>query len=182
MWTRIALMSWWARALTAASPLAVVVAAGWCARGPASDPPESWQLTLAMHVASIGTFGLLAAACTSNLHKDVTRALACLDPGQRSAAVDASLRGPVPEDARVRDAAIRVAGCRIYSSRSWRIIFIFIVLGAGVAVATDAWQSWSLRDWINAAAVLGVTATAWHECVSAQHRIHTLRQNAPATL
>jgi hypothetical protein len=182
MWTRIALMSWWARALTAASPLAVVVAAGWCARGLADDPPESWQLTLAKHVASIAIFGLFAAACTTNLHKDVTNALVGLDAAQRTTAIDASLRGPVPEDARVRDAAIKVAGCRIYSSRSWRIIFIFIVLGAGVAVATDAWQSWHLRDWINAAAVLGVTATAWHECVSAQRRINTLRHAAPVWL
>ena len=120
-------------------------------------------------------FGLLAAAFTSNLHTLSTRALAGLDPGQRSAAIDAGLRGPVPEDARVREAALKIAEARILSARPWQIVFIFIFLGAGVAVATEAWQSWNFRDWINAIAIAIVTATAFNECVSARRRVHTLR-------
>jgi len=182
MWTRIVLKPWWTRALTAAGVFAIVVAAGWCARGLPADPPESWLFTLAKHIASIMIFGLLAAAFTSNSHNVYTNALAGLDPAQRSAAVDAAFRGPVPGDARVRDAAIRVAGCRIYSARSWRVMLILTVPAAGAAVATDAWQSWSLRDWICAAAVLGVTASAWYEWLRAQHRIQTLREPAPEKL
>jgi hypothetical protein len=175
MLTRIALKPWWSRALIAAGILAVVVGAGWCARGLPADPEESWQFALAKPVAGIVIFGLLAAAFTSNLHTLLTRALAGLDPAQRSAAVDASLRGAVPEDAHVRDAAIRIAEARILSAQPWQIVFIFILLGAGVAVATEAWQSWNLRDWINALAVAIVTATAFHEGVSATRRVRTLR-------
>ncbi|MGO9506971.1 MAG: hypothetical protein ACLPXZ_06350 [Mycobacterium sp.] len=182
MWTRILLKPWWVRAQVSAGVFAVVVAAGWCARGLPPDPHESWLFTLAKHTASIVIFGLLAAAFTSNLHNVFTNALAGLDPAQRSAAVDASLRGPVPEDARVRDAAIRVAGCRIYSARSWRVMLVLIIVVAAVPLAAGAWPSWDPQDWIYAAAILGATAAAWYEWLSARRRIQTLRERASQKL
>jgi hypothetical protein len=181
MWTRIVLKPWWTRALAAAGVVAIVNAAGWCANGLADDPHESWLFTLAKHGASIVIFGLLAAAFTSNSHNANTNALAGLDPAQRSAAVDASFRGPVPGDARVRDAAIRVAGWRLYSARSWRVMLVFIVLVAGVALGSGAWASWDSEDWIYAAAILGVAATAWYEWLSAKRRVQTLRAAGQVT-
>jgi hypothetical protein len=114
---------------------------GLVPHGLATDPHESWLSALAWNVAGILLFGLLVAAFTSNSHRAYAYALAGLDPAQRAAAVDASFRGPVPVDAPVRDAAIRVAGRRLQSARFWRVLWLvllcLIILSAG-------------RDWCRA--------------------------------
>jgi hypothetical protein len=171
------LKPWRARALASAGVYAILVAAGWCARGLAADPHESWSFTLGGHVANIVIFGLLVAAFTSNSHLAYTNAFAGLDPAQRSAAVDASFRGPVPVDAPVRDAAIRVAGRRLYSTRSWRVVLGLLVFAAGVGLALGTWPSgWDPDGWINFAVILGISVAGTYGSLSAKHRLQTLRQ------
>jgi hypothetical protein len=52
--------------------------------------------------------GLIFAAATQRLHRDVTEAVAGLDPSDRRSAVKAVSRGPIPEPLPVRAAALRV--------------------------------------------------------------------------
>ncbi len=72
-------------------------------------------------VAGIVIFGLVVAALTGNSHRAYTYGLVRRDPAQRTAAVDASFRGPVPVDAPVRDAAIRITGRRLRLARFWLV-------------------------------------------------------------
>ncbi len=174
MWTRIVLRPWWARALASAGVYAIYVAAYWWARGLAADPYQ-----LAKHVASIVIFGLLVAAFTSNSHQAYTNALAGLDPAQRSAAVDASFRGPVPVDVPVRDAAIWVAGRRLQSARIWRVMWL-VLLCLGVLSFVLAWigrgSLGKLMTGIIFAVILCLTVAAWYVSLSVKHRLQTLRQ------
>lgn len=176
MWTRIMLKPWWARALAAAGVYAIGVAAVWCAHGLAASPHQAWLSTPAGQAVSIVFVGLLVAALTSSSHNACTNALAGLDPAQRSAAIDASFRGPVPVDAPVRDAATRIAGRRLYSARSWRVMLVLIVLTACVPLARGAWPSWGPEGWLYFAVILGFTVAAWYEWLSSKHRLQTLRQ------
>jgi hypothetical protein len=139
MWIRIVLKPWWARAFASAGVYAILVAAGWCAHGLAADPHESWWFTLAGHGTSIVILGLLVAAFTGNSHRVYANALAGLDSAQRSAAIDASFRGPIPVDVRVRDAAIRVAGRRLQTARLWRTPgLLLLCLGGHFAGGVDS--------------------------------------------
>ncbi len=179
MWPRIVLMPWWARALAAAGGYALVVALSWCEHGLAGDPQQSWSFTLTSHVANVVIFGLVVAAFTSAAHSAYAYALAGLDSAHRSAAINASFRGPVPVDASVRDAAIRIAWRRLQSARSWRVLLGLLVLFEGLALALGKWPSgWDLEDWIDFAAFLVIAVGAWFLSQSLKHRIQMLRQAA----
>jgi hypothetical protein len=156
---------------------------GLVPHGLATDPHESWLSALAWNVAGILLFGLLVAAFTSNSHRAYAYALAGLDPAQRAAAVDASFRGPVPVDAPVRDAAIRVAGRRLQSARFWRVLWLvllcLLILSAGAGLAQGTWPSaWEADDWFNFAVILFFTVAAWHASLSARDCLQILRQTS----
>ena len=186
MWTRILLKPWWARTLAVAGVDAVLGAVDWCARWLGGDQLADDHYhnvyTLAVQVAAILIFGLVVAGCTGNSHLAYSTALAGLDPVQRSAAVDASFRGPVPVDARVRDAAIRVALRRLCVARFWRVMWL-VLLGLWVplvAVVLVRGETRSLNlhleDGINFAVLLYLTVAAWHVSLSVKHRLQTLGQ------
>jgi hypothetical protein len=179
MWTRLLLKPWWARALASAGVSAVLVALGWCARWMASDLYPDVLSTLAMHVASIVVFGLLVAVCTTSSHRAYFIDLAGLDPVRRSAAVDASFRGPVPADASVRDVAIRVTQRRLKRAKFWRVFWLVLFC---LAVATDvlglvrSGTAPKADDLMWDAVYLGLTVAAWYVSVSVKHRLQLLRQ------
>jgi hypothetical protein len=183
MWTRILLKPFWVRALASAGVLAIVEVADWCARGLPADPHESslsWLFTLVGRVVALAIFGVLVAAFTSTSNGILTNALTGLDPAQRSAAVAASFRGPVPVDAPVRDAAIRVAWRRLQSARFWRVLWL-VLLGLGTLswlMPRFVWKQgtpgWDIDDWINFAIVLCFTVAAWYVSLSVKHRLQTL--------
>jgi Protein of unknown function (DUF2510) len=187
MWIRIVLKPWWVRALVLAGVYALFDAvydcANWLGGYHIADDPYHNVFTLAGHVAGIAIFGLLVAAFTSNSHLAYTYALAGLDPAQRSAAVDASFRGPVPTDAPIRDAAIRVAGRRLQSARLWRVLWLVVLICAHVfsPVWEFVWKTGTYDDlhpgdWISFALVLCLTVAAWYVSISAKHRLQMLRQ------
>jgi hypothetical protein len=192
MWTRFVLKPFWARVLVVSGVYAILNAVQWCARGFrgfGADPHQSWWFTLefwSVYVAGIVISGLLAAAFTNNSHQAYTYALAGLDPAQRSAAVDASFRGPVPADAPVRDAAIRVAWRRLGTALFWRQLWLVLlglaVLAVGGSLARGflfgTWPSsgWSTHDWISSAVVVGFTVAAWYVPRSVKNRLQMLGQ------
>jgi hypothetical protein len=189
MWARIVLKPWWARALAVAGVDTVLEAVYWCAGWIggyhlADNPQNTYHnvlLTFAVQAAGVVIFGLLVAASTLNSHQAYTNALAGLDPAQRSAAIDASFRGPVPVDAPVRDAAIRVAWRRLYVARFWRVMWLvllgLILLAADVGLALGTWPSyWGPDDWVNFAVIPGFTIAAWYVSLSVKHRLQTLGQ------
>jgi hypothetical protein len=181
MWTRFVLKPWWARTFAGASGYGIVDAADWCACGLPADPHEPLLLTLAWHVAGVVTFGLLLAMCTDSSHIVCTTALDGLNSQQRSEAIDASLRGPAPSDPAVRDAAIRIAGRKVYSTRFWasncRALLVLMVLVAGLGLALGSWPSdWDHDDWMWGTAVLCVMLMSWYFSVGAQRRLQMLKQ------
>jgi hypothetical protein len=170
------LKPWWARALTSAAALAVVVAAGWWAHGLAAYPHHSWLFSLAQRLAVIVTAALLVAALTSRSHRAYTNALVRVDPARRSAAIGASARGPVPADEATRKAAIRIAGVRLRSARRWRVWFSVLLSLAVLRVALDWSSDWKGDDWVDYAVILGLAAGTWYVSLSAGRRLQTLRQ------
>jgi hypothetical protein len=190
MWTRIVLKPWWARALISAGVCAIFVAADWRAHGWAADPHESWLFTLVGHVEGIVFFGLLVAAFTSNSHQGYTNVLYGLDPARRSAAIDASFRGPVPADAPVRVAAIRVAGRRLQSARFWRAIWLMLscvavisllahIVNTAALLAHDPWKpgtdNWQAGTCFTLTIIL-CFAVAWYVSLDVKHRLQALGQ------
>lgn len=192
MWTRFVLKPFWVRGSASAGVYAAFKALDWSVRGLAVDPHESWLVPLAGYVAGSVIVGFLAAVFTDNSHRTFVYTLAGLDHAQRSAAVDASFRGPVPVDAAVRDAAIRVAQRRLRSVLSWRalwlVLFCLAVLSAGarqaraVIFGTRPPSGWNTHDWISLAVGLAVvlcfTVAAWYVSLSVKHRLQTLSQTS----
>jgi hypothetical protein len=181
MWTRFVLKPWWARTLAGACGYGVIDALDWYARGLAADPHEPWLLMLAWHVAGIVAFGLLLALLTDSSHIVCTTALDGLDSQQRSAAIHASFRGPAPAERAVRDAAMRIAGRKAYSTRFWtsncRALLVLIILFAGLGLALGTWPSgWDGDDWTWGAAILSATVASWCVSTSAKRRLQILSQ------
>ncbi|OBA78645.1 hypothetical protein A9W99_23555 [Mycobacterium sp. 1164966.3] len=179
MWTRFVLQPWWGRALVGACGYGVFDAFNWGANGLEADPHEPWLLTLAWHVAGIGVFGLLVALFTDSTHISCNNALAGLNSQQRSAAIDATFRGPAPADPAVREAAIRLAARKVYSARFWtsncRVLLVLIVLFAVLGLAVGTWPSgWHSDDWISCAALLSVMLVGWHSSAATKHRLQML--------
>lgn len=186
MWTRFVLKPWWARTLAGACGYGVIDAMDWGAHGLAADPYEPWTFTLAWHVAGMVSVGLLLGLFTDSSHIVCTTALDGLNPQQRSAAIDASLRGPAPTDPAVRDAAKRIAGRRVYSMRFWtsncRALLVLIVFVAVLGLTLGNWPSgWDRDDWMWGAAFLSATAASWYVSVGAQRRLQLLRQTGDAS-
>jgi hypothetical protein len=180
MWIRFVLKPWWARALIAAFGCGIVRTASWCLRGLLLDSHGRSSFAIAGSVAAVVILGLLLAAVTIRSHAAYTEALAGLDSSQRSAAVGASLRGPVPADPRVRDAAIRVAERVASSAHAWRrrylILLALVVLGVGLRLAMDGWPiRWDQDDWILGALFIGAAAVSWWRSISARNRLQVLR-------
>jgi hypothetical protein len=170
------LKPWWARALTSVAVLAVVVAAGWWAHGLAAYPHRSWLFSLAQHIAIIVISALLVATLTGRSHRAYSSAVAGFDPEQRSAAINASARGPVPVDGPTRKAAIRVAGVRLRSARRWRVWFSVLSGLVVLRLALDWSSDWKRDDWVDYAVILCCAAGTWYVSLSADRRLRTLRQ------
>ena len=180
MWIRFVLKPWWARALIAVFGFGIVRAASWCLRGLPVDSHGRSSFTIAGPVAAVVILGLLLAAVTIRAHAAYTEALSGLDPSQRSAAVGASLRGPVPADPHVRDAAIRVTERVASSAHAWRrrylILLALVILAAGSRLAMDGWPiRWDRDDWILGALFIGAAAVSWWRSISARKRLEVLR-------
>jgi hypothetical protein len=187
MWTQFLRRPFWARVFIAAGFNAILgivaMCADWIGGHPPADPYNVYGL--AGHIAVLLLGALLVAAFTSNSNQAFTRALWRLSPAQRSAAVDATFRGPVPDDASVLYAAIRVAGHRLNLARFWRTLILVLVgvhvvaAGAGLALgtitspaSTDSLPS----DWISLAIVLYFMASVCYASISVKHRLEVLRQ------
>lgn len=182
MWTRILLMPWRQRAFVAAGVDAVLNMPDWLVRGLGPDPHELWLFALLHKVMGIAIFGLVVAACTQNSHRAYTNALAGLDPAQRLAALEASFGGPVPVDAPVRDAAIRVTRRRLTVARSWRVVGLILVglllvgvlqLAAHPALSTRL-SELDAADWFDIALAFGLAVTACYASLNAEHRLQLL--------
>jgi hypothetical protein len=179
MWIRFVLKPWWTRALIAAFGCGVVRTASWYVRGLLMVSHGRSSFTIAGSVAAVMILGLLLAAATVRAHAAYTKALAGLDSSQRSAAVGASLRGPVPADPRVRDAAIRIDERVVSSAHKWQKIYLIllalVVLAAGARLAMDGWPiRWGSDDSISAAFFTGATAVNWWRSIIAKNRLQVL--------
>ncbi len=185
MWTQILRKPFWARVFIVAGCNAILGAVMKCADwlgGHHADNPYHDVYALACYVVGNLIFGLLVAAFTSNSNQAFARALWGLNPAQRSAAVDATFRGPVPDDAPVLDAAIRVAGQRLNLARFWRTIWLVFVglpvLVAGAQLALGTYQPTNSEpsDWIFLALLLYFMVSACYVSISLKHRVEMLRQ------
>jgi hypothetical protein len=184
MWTRLELKHWWVRAFGAAVAFAFFYAVDWGARLLAHDSYESWRWTLVIDGGFTVVFGVLVAVFTGTSHQVYNSILEGLDRTQRSAAVDASFRGPVPADVSVRDAAIRVTRRRLSSARFWRWMWLFLLaLSVGsYLIGWFVWKrglsTWELDDWVNFAISVGFVVVAWQVSLRAKHRLELLTQAA----
>jgi hypothetical protein len=180
MWTRFLLMPWWSRTWAAAGAYAVVVTAQWCARGLPPDPHRSWLYTITDHAASIVFAGFVVAALTDTVHRAYANTLAGLDPAQRWAAVDSVLGGPVPVDAPVHSAALRLAALRRHSARTCRVwlMVLFGITSLGVLVT---WPSWRLGEWAFFTTVYCLVAAVWQASLSVERRLQALDYAADPT-
>ena len=111
---RTLLQPFWLRAIVAACPLAVALTVVFVMIGDRGY----WRWELGLSGAAVLLAGLMGAGLTQPEHRAYTEAMDELPAEERSAAVIAIWRGPVPEDVRVRAAAIRVG--TVYLSKSRR--------------------------------------------------------------
>ncbi len=184
MWTQILLKPFWPRMLILAGCNfaldTVMRCADWLGGHPPVEPFNVYGL--AAYVAGSLIFGLLVATFTGNSNQAYTRALFSLDPAQRTAAVDAAFRGPVPDDPSVLYAAIRVAGQRLSVARFWRAIFLMFVglplLATGVRLAQGTFEpaTSAPSHWIFSAVLLYLMVSACCVSISVKHRVAVLRQ------
>lgn len=184
MWTQFLRKPFWARVFIVAGCNAmidtVMECGDWLGGYPPVDPYNVYRL--AGYVAGSLIFGVLVAAFTSNSNQAFTRALWGLNPAQRSAAVEATFRGPVPDDASVLYAAIRVAGQRLSLARFWRTIWLVFVglpvLAAVIELALGTFEPAESKpsEWILFALLLYFMVSACYVSVSVKHRLEVLRQ------
>ncbi len=185
MWTQFLRKPFWARVFIAAGCNAILGTVMECADrlgGEHADNPFHDVYALAGYVVGNLIVGLLVAALTDNSNRGFTRALWGLNPAQRSAAVDATFRGPVPDDASVLYAAIRVAAHRLNLARFWRTIWLVFVglpiLGAGVGLALGTFQPTGSKpsEWILFALLLSFMVSACYVSMTLKRRLEMLRQ------
>lgn len=179
MWTRILLMPWWARALIAGGLDAVLMAVNYCADWLFSALHQDSSSTLMQDAISIVIFGLLVAVLTRNSHKAYTRALAGLDPAQRSEALDASFRGLVPADAATREAAIRVTRRRVVVAGFWRVLWLVLSCMGIAALVLEMTRATGREgpdpdDWISLALSSAATLMSWNVSIRAKRYLQIL--------
>ena len=130
---RILLQPFWLRAVLAACPLAVAMTMVFVMIGDAG----SWPWELGLNGAAVLLAGFIGAGLTQHAHWAYTEAVDELPAEQQSAAVIAIWRGPVPANARVRKAAMRVAQLYLAKSRRKNHVAIgFLVLLHCMRIAT----------------------------------------------
>jgi hypothetical protein len=174
MWTRFLLKPWWVRAWASAGVYAAIVTADWCARGLPPDPHRSWLYTITDHAASIVFAGFVVVTVTDTAHRAYANALAGLDPAQRWAAVDSALGGPMPVDAPVRNAAMRLARLRVQSAQTSRA-WLMVLLGMTFLSALVIWPSGrKTAEWVYFLAIPCFVAAAWRASLSVERRLQTL--------
>ena len=183
MWTRFLTMSFWTRVAIVAGIDAIIdgvrLLASWLGGYHLSSAPQLLDHNLFHTIISqgigYGLVGLMVAAFTINSNEIYTHALRGLDSQQRSAAIDAAIRGPAPADVYTRNAAIGVARRRLQCVRSWRTIWLvalcFDVLALGL---TDGWQGFDLEGWACSVLVPGFAAAAWYVSKNAEQRFRLL--------
>lgn len=172
-------MSWWERALTAASVSALLNILGWFANGMPIDPRQPWWAPLVATAAGILIGAVLVTAFTERSHSLLVNALSGLDPARRPAAVAAAFDGPVPGDARLRDAAVQVNQRRLQSALLWRAVWTAL-LGLEVLVLVGTvWDGrtpgWGGRDALYLAVHVALALAAWHASFDVKHRLQMLR-------
>ena len=130
---RVLLQPFWIRAAVAACPLAVAMGVVFALIGDAGF----WRWELGFTGAVVLLAGLMAAGLTQPEHRAYTEAVDELPAEQQSAAVIAMWRGPIPADAQVREAAIRVGQVYLAKSRRKNHVAIgFLVLLHCIRIAT----------------------------------------------
>lgn len=106
---RVLLAPWWLRmAYTSAVVILVVFVGVWFARlqGPDIGLPV---LGIALIVIGCLVVAALLTAAAGQMRQKYVEALDPVTPAERNQAIHASLKGPIPEDPRVRQAAANVA-------------------------------------------------------------------------
>ncbi|GAB3019795.1 hypothetical protein [Mycobacterium bourgelatii] len=179
MWTRFLLMSWWERALTAASVSASLHIVGWCANGMPVNADQPWWAPLVATAAAILLGAVVVTAFTERSHALLVKALSGIDAARRPTAVAAALSGPVPSDANIRDAAIQVNQRRLRSAVMWRAIWSALLSLEVLALVGAVWAGrtppWGGRDAMYLVVHLALTLAAWHTTFDVKHRLQMLR-------
>ncbi|MCV6967100.1 hypothetical protein BST27_13255 [Mycobacterium intermedium] len=179
MWTRFLLMSWWERALTAASVNASLHIVGWCANGMPVNAEQPWWAPLMATAAAILTGAVVVTAFTERSHALMVKALSGVDPARQATVVAAALSGPVPSDPSLRDAAIQVNQRRLQSALLWRAIWSVLLSVEVLVLVGTVWAGrtplWGGRDAMYLAVHVVLTLAAWHTSLDVRHRLQMLR-------
>jgi hypothetical protein len=185
---RLMLKPWWVRALPGFSVVAVAYAVTAGVRWLAGEPPTHPWRTIAAATAAAAIVGLVAAATTHRRHQAYTKTLDGVPAPERSAAIDASWHGPIPADARVRDAAIRVGEIRVAAAQRAKRIWLYLTAFLGLAVALDVGSKYlfepvSNRDLPFSGTLIALTSCAavlaFYTSRRTQHRLEVLKRTDP---
>ncbi len=185
MWTRFLVMSFWTRVAIAAGIDAMIdgvrLFSSWLGGYHLASAPQLIDHNLFHTIISQGIgyvlAGLMVAAFTNNSHEIYTYTLRGLDSQQRSTAIEAAIRGPVPTDVYVRSAAIGVARRRLQCVGFWKTIWLVALCLNALALAlglTDGWQGFDLEGWAWSVLVPCFAAAAWYVSKSAEQRFRLL--------
>jgi hypothetical protein len=187
MWTQVLLKPWWARALASACTAAVLypLLGFLLVRPPHFDPLRVVVVTAAVALL----VGVVVAAMTQKSHQAYVNILNKLESPHRPAAVGASRGGPVPADAGVRNAAIRVGELRLRTAQRCKRIWLIVACFFGLALTSGPlWGDpfpprQKLFHWVVIALAVWAMGSAWYSSRRVQHRLEVLRSadlhNAP---
>jgi hypothetical protein len=199
MWIRVLLQSWWVR---------TVYLALWCVAGAFGMialfryqdgiSPDPFSLPVPgiviIAVACVGLAGLLAAVFEQQRNRYHQVLQATTTPAERSQAIAAVWRGPVPDNPRVRDAAgqlawLQLSGYRKNRKASW-IIYPLVVV-TWLLGGLDEWSEHDYRRAIVSAVFAGLFLVLFAWLVLARRRLEARvgllapvlisRQNGAAT-
>ncbi|WP_375488943.1 hypothetical protein [uncultured Mycobacterium sp.] len=147
MWIRMLLRPWWVRWLYhAVWALATGFAAVALIQYQSGTMPNPFRLPLPgiaiIAIGCLGVAGLFAAVTGQYRNKYLEALRATVTPAERSQAITAAWRGPVPDNPRVREAAGRLAWLRYsaYRKNRWMFRVLYPVMTL-YWLALCAWQA-----------------------------------------
>ena len=153
---RISLLAWWARAAVYACWTLLAVAVTAIILWPNRDLESSPGRVVAVGSESLIT-GALLATTTRRLHDAYTATLSRIPPTDRSAAITAIWRGPIPIDPAARDTAAQVGEIYLGALPSSEAFCTAVVVGVGAVPAQGTHASLAaLGSYLAVCAVAGV--------------------------
>ncbi len=154
MWIRLLLQPLWIRTVFWIGSILLWVLAlaaylRW-ASGRNANPFTLSVPVIALIAAGCGGVGVLCAVLETSRRNRYLRALdGTVTAAERSQAISAAFRGPVPDDPRLQAAASRVAGLQLAAYRknpqTYRIVYPLLsvvwVVGSACAIRHREWRS-----------------------------------------